>query len=115
MLITVLKSKLHRVTVTDANIEYIGSCEIDKELLELANVQEYEQIQVYNINNGERFTTYAIPSNVPGTISVNGSAARKAVIGDVLIIAAYGQITKGEVYKPDVVFVDNNNKYTHSS
>ena len=109
MLITVLKSKLHRVHVTNANIEYIGSCAIDKDLLEAAGIQEHEQIHIYNVNNGERFTTYAIPSDIPGTISVNGSAARKAVIGDILIIAAYGQITKGEHYTPDVIFVDENN------
>jgi aspartate 1-decarboxylase len=109
MLITVLKSKLHRVSVTDANIEYIGSCAIDKSLLDAAGIREHEQIHIYNVNNGERFTTYAIPSDVPGDISVNGSAARKAVIGDILIIAAYGQIAHDEYYYPRVIFVDEYN------
>jgi aspartate 1-decarboxylase len=109
MLINVLKSKLHRVTVTDANINYIGSCEIGKNLLEAANIQPYEQINIYNVNNGERFTTYAIPSDIDSVISVNGSAARKVVIGDILIIASFGLISKGVEYSPDVVFVDGQN------
>lgn len=112
MLITVLKSKIHRATVTDANINYVGSCAIDKDLLEAANIQENEQIHIYNVNNGERFTTYAIPSDIPGTISVNGSAARKAVVGDILIIVAYGQISQGETYTPNVIHVNKNNKRT---
>lgn len=109
MLITVLKSKLHHVTVTEADINYVGSCAIDVELLEAADIQENEQIHIYNVNNGERFTTYAIASAVPGQISVRGSAARKVVVGDTLIIAAFGQITKGEFYRPNIVFVNSKN------
>lgn len=109
MLVTVLKSKIHRARVTDANLNYIGSCAIDEMLMDVAGIQEHEQIHIYNVNTGERFTTYAISSNVSGTISLNGSAARKAQVGDIIIIAAYGQITKGEEYEPQLVFVDENN------
>lgn len=108
MLITVLKSKIHRAKVTEANLDYVGSCAIDRELLELANIQEYEQIHIFNVNNGERFVTYAIPSDIKDEISVRGSAARKVMVGDILIIAAYGQITKGEIYTPDVVICEKN-------
>ena len=121
MLITVLKSKIHRCTVTQANINYIGSCEIDKDLLEAANIAEYEQIHLLNVNNGERFITYALASDVPGMISVNGAAARKVAVSDILIICAYGQKSPSEIghsgnlvysnekYKPEVVFVDGRN------
>jgi aspartate 1-decarboxylase len=112
MLITVLKSKLHHVTVTEADINYVGSCAIDVELLEAAEIQENEQIHIYNVNNGERFTTYAIASAIPGIISVRGSATRKVVVGDTLIITAFGQITKGEIYRPNIVFVNSKNLIT---
>ena len=86
-----LKSKLHRVTVTHSELEYEGSCAIDIELLESANINEYEQIDIYNITNGERFTTYAISAEKnSGIIAINGAAAHKANPGDMLIIATYG-------------------------
>ena len=86
-----LKSKLHRVTVTHAELEYEGSCAIDTELLKAADIKEYEQISIYNITNGERFTTYAISAEPhSGIISINGAAAHKANPGDMLIIATYG-------------------------
>jgi len=110
MLINVLKSKIHRVTVTDANLDYIGSCSIDEELMIESHIRTNEQIHIYNLNNGERFITYAIPSDIPGQISLNGSAARKGLVGDKIIIAAYGMISETDFYEPNVVFVDDNNK-----
>lgn len=109
MLITVLKSKIHRATVTEANIHYNGSCSICKDLMEAANIAENEQIQIYNVNNGERFTTYAISSDQKGVICLNGSAARLGVVGDKVIICAYGQISMYETYKPHLVFVNDSN------
>ena len=99
-----LKSKLHRVTVTHSELEYEGSCAIDIELLKAANIKEYEQISIYNITNGERF------------ISINGAAAHKANPGDMLIIATYADYTEIELnqYKPLLVYVDGNNKVTIS-
>ena len=86
---TMLKSKLHRVRVTHSELEYEGSCAIDETLLEAADIREYQQIEIYNVNSGERFTTYAIRAQRnSGVISVNGAAARKAQAGDVLIIPA---------------------------
>ena len=90
MQITLLKSKLHHANVTHAELEYEGSCAIDGVLLEAANIREYEQIQIYNLNNGERFTTYAIRAeDNSGIISVNGAAAHKANPGDRIIICTY--------------------------
>ena len=87
---TMLKSKLHRVTATHSELHYEGSCAIDEDLLDAANIREYEQIDIWNVNNGERFTTYAIRAERgSGVISVNGSAARKAAPGDILIIATF--------------------------
>ena len=87
---TMLKSKLHRVTVTHSELHYEGSCAIDQDLLDAADIKEYQQIDIYNVNNGERFTTYAISAERgSGIISVNGAAARKAAPGDLLIIATY--------------------------
>lgn len=110
MLITILKSKIHRATVTDSNINYIGSCAIDIDLMNEANIRENEQIHIYNVTNGERFQTYAIASDIPGTISVNGSAARKAIAGDLLIIVTYGMISDTSEHIPTIVHVDENNK-----
>lgn len=109
MLINVLKSKIHRATVTDANLEYVGSCSIDEELMYASNIRENEQIHIYNVNNGERFITYAIPGK-KGEISLNGSAARKGIVGDLIIIAAYGMISDTDEHKPYLVFVDQNNE-----
>lgn len=110
---TMLKSKLHRVRVTHSELEYEGSCAIDEELLEAADIREYQQIEIYNVNNGERFTTYAIRAQRnSGIISVNGAAARKAAPGDILIIATYAVYNEIELekYKPELVYVDAMNR-----
>ena len=110
-----LKSKLHRVTVTHSELEYEGSCAIDIALLKEANINEYEQIAIYNITNGERFTTYAISAEKnSGIISINGAAAHKANPGDMLIIATYSDYNELELekYTPSLVYVDSNNKIT---
>jgi pantoate--beta-alanine ligase len=113
---TMLKSKLHRVTVTHAELHYEGSCAIDENLLDAADIKEYQQIDVYNVNNGERFTTYAIRAERgSGTISVNGAAARKAATGDLLIIATYATMNEIELqnFEPDLVYVDSRNRISH--
>lgn len=110
---TMLKSKLHRVRVTHSELDYEGSCAIDEELLEAADIREYQQIEIYNVNNGERFTTYAIRAQRnSGIISVNGAAARKASPGDILIIATYAIYNELELekYKPELVYVDSMNR-----
>ncbi len=110
---TLLKSKLHRVRVTASELEYEGSCAIDENLLEAADILEYERIEIYNVNNGERFATYAIRGQRgSGMISVNGAAARKAAVGDVLIIATYSQYNEMELaqYEPALVYVDEKNR-----
>jgi aspartate 1-decarboxylase len=115
---TMLKSKLHRVTVTHAELHYEGSCAIDENLLDAADIQEYQQIDIYNVNNGERFTTYAIRADRgSGTISVNGAAARKAAAGDLLIVATYAMMNEIELqnFEPDLVYVDARNRITHHS
>ena len=112
MQVTVLKAKFHSACVTHAELEYEGSCAIDGHLLDKAGIHEYEQIQIYNINNGERFTTYAIRAvDHSGIISVNGAAAHKAKPGDRVIICSYGQINETEVkkYKPTLLYLDENN------
>jgi len=110
---TMLKSKLHRVRVTHSELGYEGSCAIDETLLEAADIREYQQIDIYNVNNGERFTTYAIRAERDsGIISVNGAAARKASPGDILIIASYAAYTELELekFKPQLVYVDAENR-----
>jgi len=110
---TMLKSKLHRVRVTHSELDYEGSCAIDENLLEAADIREYQQIEIYNVNNGERFTTYAIRAQRnSGVISVNGAAARKAAPGDILIIATYAVYNELELekYKPELVYVDAMNR-----
>lgn len=110
-----LKGKLHRVTVTHSELEYEGSCAIDAHLLETAGIREYEQIEIYNITNGERFTTYAILAEAnSGIISVNGAAAHKANPGDVIIIAAYVGLSQQELvsFKPKLVYVNEKNQIT---
>lgn len=113
MLRTMLQSKLHRVTVTHAELHYEGSCAIDQDLLDAADIREYQAIDIYNVNNGERFSTYAISAERgTGIISVNGAAARKAAPGDLLIIACFGQYTELELakYEPRLVYVDGKNR-----
>ncbi len=110
---TMLKSKLHRVTATHADLHYEGSCAIDEDLLEAANIKEYEQIDIWNVNNGERFTTYAIRAERgSGVISVNGSAARRAAPGDILIIATFAAYSEVELarHEPDLIYVDSQNR-----
>ena len=110
---TMLKSKLHRVRVTHSELDYEGSCAIDENLLDAADIREYQQIEIYNVNNGERFTTYAIRAERnSGIISVNGAAARKAAPGDILIIATYATYNEIELEKfaPELVYVDALNR-----
>lgn len=110
---TMLKSKLHRVTVTHAELHYEGSCAIDETLLEAADIREYQQIEIYNITNGERFSTYAIRAQRgSGVISINGAAAHKANPGDLIIIASYASYNDLELqkYHPDLVYVDAENR-----
>lgn len=113
MQLTVLKAKLHRACVTHSEIDYDGSCAIDGKLLDLAGIREYEQIQIYNITNGERFTTYAIRAEDNSRIiSVNGAAAHKAKPGDRVIIASYAILDEKELarFKPVLVYLDELNK-----
>lgn len=108
-----LRSKIHRASVTQCVLDYEGSCGIDPDLLEAAGILEFEQIELYNVNNGQRFSTYAIlGERGSGEISLNGAAARCAALGDLLIICTYGPMTDEEIktYKPKIVFVDKKNK-----
>lgn len=110
---TLLKSKIHRVAVTDCELHYEGSCAIDEDLLDAAGMAENEQVHIWNINNGERFVTYAIRGERgTGIISVNGSAARRAALGDLIIIAAFGLVPEEQVaaHRPKLVFVDDANR-----
>ncbi len=111
MQIHVLKSKIHRATVTGADLNYEGSIAIDTKLITKANMHPYERVEIYNINNGERFATYVIPGS-DGEISLNGAAARKVQQGDLIIIACYGIIDEKEIdqLSPTVVFVDEKNR-----
>ena len=113
MLKTMLQAKLHRVTVTEADLHYEGSCGIDELLLEASGIREFQYIEIYNINNGERFSTYAIRAERgSGLISLNGAAARRAMIGDMLIIAAYSSYDERDLtdYRPTIVLVDERNR-----
>jgi len=115
---TMLKSKIHRVRVTGACIDYEGSVTIDSTLLEAADILEYEQVHVYNISNGERFTTYALTGEAgSGVICLNGAAARKVSIKDLVIICSYVALEDSECkgFKARNVFVDENNKIARTS
>jgi aspartate 1-decarboxylase len=108
-----LKGKLHRACVTHSELEYDGSCAIDSQLLDAAGIREYEQIQIYNLANGERFTTYAIRGEAGSRIiSVNGAAAHKAAVGHRVIICAYASYSDAELlnHKPKLVYLDENNR-----
>ena len=110
---TLLKSKLHRVQVTHSELHYEGSCAIDELLLEAADIREYEQIHIYNVSNGERFSTYAIRAERhSGIISVNGAAAHKAQPNDLVIIASYASYSELELQTlhPKLVYVDKHNR-----
>jgi aspartate 1-decarboxylase len=113
MQIQVLKSKIHRVTVTQADLNYIGSITIDEDLMDAANMIEHEKVQVLNINNGERIETYIIKGERGlGIITLNGAAARRFAIGDLVIIASYAILDFEEAkhFVPSIVFPDSNNK-----
>jgi aspartate 1-decarboxylase len=113
MILTLLKAKLHRARVTHSELEYEGSCAIDGALLQAAGIREYEQVQIYNVTNGERFTTYAIRAqDGSGIVSVNGAAAHKAAPGDVIIICAYAALDEAELttFKPRLVYLDEHNR-----
>ena len=113
MHLTLLKCKLHRARVTHSEVDYEGSCAIDEELLDLAGIREYEQIQIYNVTNGERFTTYAIRAEAGSRVfSVNGAAAHKAAPGDCIIICAYAVMTEAEAnaFKPRLVYLNEHNR-----
>ena len=111
MFITVLKSKIHRVTVTEADLDYIGSITIDQALMEAVGIVENEKVEIYNITNGERFATYAIRGERgSGVIGLNGAAAHKAPVGSLIIIASYAMMTPDEAseWHPTVIFPQNN-------
>ena len=117
MQVTLLKCKLHRACVTHAELDYEGSCAIDEELMKLAGIREYEQIQIYNVANGERFTTYAIRADAGSRIiSVNGAAAHKASPGDRVIICAYAGMgeAQADVFRPSLVYLDEHNRVTRT-
>lgn len=112
MQVQILKSKIHRVTVTEADLNYIGSVTIDQDLIEAANLIENEKVQVVNLNNGERFETYVIKgTRGSGVICLNGPAARKAAVGDVVIIISYAlmDFEAAKKFTPSIIFPDANN------
>jgi aspartate 1-decarboxylase len=114
---TILKSKLHRACVTHSELDYEGSCAVDANLLQEAGIREYEQIQIYNLANGERFTTYAIVAEAGSRIiSVNGAAAHKAEVGHRVIICSYGTYSDTELlnHKPKLVYLDEKNHVTRT-
>ena len=118
MLTNMLKAKLHLATVTQAELHYDGSCAIDEDLIEAAGMREFEAIDIYNVNNGERFTTYIIKGQRGSKmISMNGAAARKVQVGDRVIIATYGQYSEAELqsFKPKLVYLDENNNITRTN
>ncbi|MDE2196682.1 MAG: aspartate 1-decarboxylase [Gammaproteobacteria bacterium] len=113
MQLTLLKAKLHRACVTHAEVDYEGSCAIDGDLLDAAGILDYEQIHIYNVSNGERFTTYAIRAEAgSGIISVNGAAAHRAQPGDRVIICAYAALNAAEAvnFKPRLIYLNEHNR-----
>jgi aspartate 1-decarboxylase len=118
MQVTMLKGKLHMAKVTQAELWYDGSCAIDADLVKLAGLREFEKIDIYNVDNGERFSTYVILAEAgSGTISMNGAAARKVQVGDRVIIAAYTSMTEEEAdsFKPKLVYLEGDNKVERTS
>lgn len=118
MQITLLKGKLHMASVTQAELWYDGSCAIDAEFVKLAGLREFERIDIYNVDNGERFTTYVILAEAGSkTISMNGAAARKVQVGDRVIIAAYGQLSEAEAesFQPRLVYLGKDNVVERTS
>ena len=115
---TICKSKIHGATVTEANLQYTGSLTLDALLMQAANLVPYEQVQVVNLNNGERFETYCIEGSPgSGTVCLNGAAARLAVVGDTIIVISYAQMTEEELREqaPKLVFVDEQNHINSAS
>lgn len=115
---TMLKAKLHQARVTHAVLDYEGSCAIDGNLLDMAGIREFEQIQIYNVTNGQRFTTYAIRAEEGSNmISVNGAAAHRAGVKDTVIICAYANYTQAELlnFKPSLIYLNEDNGVSHSS
>lgn len=115
MFLTVLKAKLHRARVTQVLPDYEGSCAIDATLLARAGIREFEQVHVYNVTNGQRLVTYAILApEGSGTVSLNGSAARAAVVGDIIIVAAYAIVSEEEAtrHQPRLIYLDAHNRIT---
>ncbi|HJL79065.1 MAG TPA: aspartate 1-decarboxylase [Candidatus Marinimicrobia bacterium] len=112
MQLTLLKSKIHRATVTDADLHYEGSVSIDPDLISAAGLQLFEKVDIYNINTGERISTYVIKGNRPGEVGVNGAAARRTQPGDLIIIASYVFCSEEEAegHQPMLVFVDKKNQ-----
>jgi len=111
--IQVLKSKIHRATITEANLDYMGSITIDENLMEAANMIEGEKVSIYNITNGERFSTYIIKGErSSGIIGLNGAAARKVMVNDLIIIISYASMDfeEAKTFKPTIVFPDENNQ-----
>ena len=109
MQIEILKSKIHRVTITEANLNYVGSITVDEDLMDAANLIEFEKVTVVDINNGERFDTYVIKGGrSSGTICINGAAARKVAVGDIIIIMSYASMDfeEAKTFKPSLVFPD---------
>ncbi len=118
MQLTLLKAKLHRARVTHAEVDYEGSCAVDGNLLDAAGILDYEQLHIYNVSNGERFTTYAIRAEAgSGIISVNGAAAHRAVPGDRIIVCVYAQLSAAEAinYRPRLVYLDELNQITRTA
>ena len=113
MQIQVLKSKIHRVKITQAELHYVGSITIDEDLMDAANLIENEKVQVVNVNNGERLETYVIKGERgSGQVCLNGPAARKAAVGDIVIIISYAgmELEEAKIYKPTLIFPDERNK-----
>jgi aspartate 1-decarboxylase len=118
MHLNMFKAKIHRATVSHAELHYEGSIAIDGNLLDAAGIREYEQIHAWDIDNGERFVTYALRAEEgSGIISVNGSAARSVQVGDLIIIAAFAQLDEKELeqFQPTCVYVDADNRITHTN
>lgn len=112
-MIKLLKTKIHRATISEANLHYEGSITLPPELLEATGIMEYEAVAVWDITNAARFETYAIKGDKPGYICVNGAAAHLVNSGDLIIVAAFEYLDKPEVHKPKIIFVDKDNKITN--
>ena len=118
MQLNLLKAKIHRATVTHSELNYEGSIAIDENLLQASGIREFEQVHIWNISNGARFSTYALRAEAgSGVISLNGSAARQVQVGDLVIIAAFAAMSEAEAsaFKPTLVYVDADNRISHTN